>query len=177
MKNNIANYYVLPMLKLNKASFGGEGNFVNSYITQDDEIVVEVKDKMLVPEENFMDNPEYLGDFDSEDTTKIVFSQPKETQNDILLFAQGKYSEMSLKAKELIVMYSGLPYNKVRKDLPKKVNGQYQTETSKYLLALSRAESLRKKMENDLGTQISKDAELVAKPTMNNFYPLPELTN
>jgi hypothetical protein len=174
MKRNIANYYVLPLLKLNKTSFGGDDNFVNSYITQDNEIVVVVKDRTLVPEENFMYNSEYLGDFDTNSTTVIVYNQPPEFRADILKFAQGKYSEMSNRAKESIIMFSGLPYNLVRKDLPKKPNGTYPVDTSRYILALSKSPALKKKVEDEIGQELPSSAELIDKPDMNNFYPLPE---
>jgi hypothetical protein len=172
--NNIANYYVLPLLKLNKTSFGGRDNFVNSYITQNEEIVVEVKDKTLVPEENFIDNSEYMGDFDYNGSTIIVFNQPSEYRADILKFVQGKYSEMSNKAKESIILYSGLPYNLVRKDLPLKPNGKYPVDTSRYILALSKNPALRKLVETEIGQSLPPNAELITKPDMNNFYPLPE---
>lgn len=167
--DNIANYYVLPLLKLNKSSLGGKDNFVNTYISQGTEIIVEVKDKKLVPE-HIYDHVHYVGDKGN----LIIFKQPAEYEKDVLKFAEGRFSEMSIRAKEAIINFSGLPYNLERKDLPKLPNGSYPRENSRMILALSKDSALRRQIENDLGVKLPLSAELVDKPNMNNFYPLEE---
>jgi hypothetical protein len=175
MKNNLANYYVLPLLGLNKASFGGSDNFINSYITSGEEIVVEVLDEKLVAENVTFDHPNYLGDIKTGETYIFLYDQPDSFKSDILLFAQGKYSEMSIAAKGMIIKHSGLPNNLERKDLPKKPNGRYQVETSKYILGLDKTNvALRAQVENQVGQSLPKDAELIEKPNSKNFYVIPE---
>lgn len=176
MEDNIANYYLLPLLGLGKASFKKD-NLINTYLCSDQRIAVEVMDKTLIPESIFIDNPLYDGDFEGLTTTFIIYRVPEDFLPDVLKFAQGKYSEMSVKAKEHIIKYSGLSYNEPRMDLPKRSNGQYQMQTSKYILALSKDPALKQNIERILHVKLPPEAELISKPSMNNFYPLQENNN
>lgn len=158
---NLANYYILPLLSLSKNSYG-VGNFVNAFVSDKGEIVVEVLDYDKVPSNCVEDHPNYLTDFSFEnENVIIVYSVPQDLQDTLTLFTMGKYSHFSAKAKNLIRKYSGLAY-KMKKD--------GKEFTASLLQVLDRDPGYRAKLERDLGVKIDAEAELRSKPSENNFY-------
>lgn len=158
--DNLCNYYILPLLGLSKSSFGRASNFINSYISTDNKhIIVEVKEL----QGSFEQHPNYVLDLFS-GTTLIVFSIPAEHMPTIIKFREGKYSQFSLQAKELIKKKSGLNY--------KVPTGGGKVRSARELLALDKDKDLKKLIEEELVVKLSNDAELVSIPDENNFYEL-----
>lgn len=159
--DNLCNFYILPLLNLNRRSFGKSSNFINSYISKDDKyVVVEVKEAKTDFEEHSL----YVTDFVTDFKVVVVFTVPQEFADTISKFKAGKYSQFSQQVKQTIIDKSGLLW-------------KMKTPTGKFisareLLALDRAEELREILEEEIQVKISEDAELVSIPDENNFYDL-----
>jgi hypothetical protein len=168
--DNLANYLVLPLLSLSKASFGEE-NFINAYIGEKrDLIAVEVKEtseELITAIEN---HPCYTTDLDIEERSFILFKLPLEFKPDIDKFAEGKYSEYTEKAKVLLRKYSGLKY-KVRVRDPKDPSREGYV-THAFLRALDKDQDLRREMEHFLGVKIDSKQELLELPRKQNYSEL-----
>lgn len=157
--DNLCNFYILPLLGYNKTSFGGVGNFVNSYLTQNlSHVVVELNASVG----DFEYSKHYVTDITGENGNIFVFFEiePKWAET-IELFVQGKYSKFPHDAKLIIKQLSGLKYKMPRDG---------QLISSKFLLALDKDPDLRKKLEKELDVKLSHDAELVDIPGSNNFF-------
>lgn len=159
--HNKAVYFLLPLLGLNKFSYGDGDNFLNAYVTYNGEVVAVVKDTEKAGA--FTEHEGYLTDFDVDITegvsgTAIVYKLPAEFHDDFAKFLDGKYSEMSQKAKDTIYKHSGLPYKNT-------TPGQNTVNTHKLLLVLDRHEVLRKWMETTLMMEIPAGQELLDKPS------------
>ena len=172
IQDNIANYYMLSLLRLDKTSFG-KNNFVNTYVTKDKEIVVEVLTEDLIPEIIFK-HEDYQTDFvdstEEENRVIILFSVPKKFEKEYELFMAGKYSQFSDEAKKLIIQYSvnsGLKY-RVPEDPKDKSNRRFITD--RRLRALTKDEVLRKNIEESIGMPLPADAELFDIPGEDNYY-------
>lgn len=160
--DNLCNYFILPLLGLNKLSYG-EGNFINSYLSKENDLVVELdKDTdTSVLEEHI----HYATDLYWEDKLVVIYAIPDEFKSDCELFREGKYSRFSAKSKDLIKKNSGLTYMKqIDPKDPKKVISNPR------LLALDRNKELRHRMEEELGVKISPEDELLSIPDENNFH-------
>lgn len=160
--DTLSSIYILPLIELNKDSFG-KGNFIGSYLSMDlRHIVVEVKEAV-----NLENHREYVMDFTTEqDTVFIVFRLPSRFKVTAIKFSEGKYSEFSSEAKTLIKQKSGLRY---------KVPGRPgRVLTDRELLVLDKDPDLKKIMEIELEAvgQIPRDAELLDVPSSKNFIDL-----
>lgn len=163
--DNLCNFYILPLLGLNKLSFGGGSNFINSYISQDNKyMVVEIKDAKTP----FDEHQNYVTDYSAGDKTTIVFTIPPEFEETILRFRAGKYSQFSSQVKTIIKQKSGLKYK-----VPT-INGK--VTSARELLALDKDKDLKEIWEREIGCKLSDDAELVSIPTDNNYYELNLMT-
>ena len=148
----------MPLISLNKYSFGPAENFRNAYLSKDHRyIIVELGNT----------DPDYCGmrghghDLYAFSTaTQIVFYSPAIFMDDIAKVVRGEYSQLSAKAKEMIRLFSALNYMK------KIVNadGKKETLTDARLLALDRDELLRARMEWLLNVDIAVDSELLSAP-------------
>lgn len=163
---NLCNVYVLPLLGLNKYSFG-ENRFVNSYLSEDEcHIVVECTrpfSTIITNHANFCFHME------REENYLAVFQVPEYYKNDVSKFRLGEYSKFSEAAKNLIKKKSGLTYK------ARSANGKYNTALE--LLALDKDPVLKKYWEDNLSNKGSKvtlddDAELASIPDEHNFYTL-----
>lgn len=160
---NLANYYILPLLSLSKNSYG-VGNFVNAFVSDRGEIVIEVLDYDKVPQSSVEDHPNYLTDFSFEDqNVVIVYSVPQDLQDTLTLFTNGQYSKFSEKAKNLIRTYSGLAYKDTR-------GGKTEPFTADLLLVLEKDPGYRARLGETLDVKIPEDVELKSKPSEHNFY-------
>jgi hypothetical protein len=159
-KPNLANFYILPLLGLNKFSFG-ESNFINSFVTTNEEVVVEVEDFDKVPQE-FIKNVNYMTDLELDGRNFIFYQLPDEIRDTILKFVAGKYSTFSDKAKTLIRKHSGLPYNV-------KLKGADELYTAELLMVLDKSPVLKARLEKTLDVKIPNDAELRDKPSSANI--------
>lgn len=163
--HNKSVYFILPLTGLSKSSYG-EDNFLNSYVSYNAKIVAVVKDKEAAG--NYMDHEFYVTDFDVQITdeitgTAIVYNIPKQFEGDLSKFLDGKYSEMSLEAKQTIYANSGLPYRFV-------VPGQKSVNTHKLLLVLEKSPVLKRWIEATLLIEIPHDQELLDKPSYEAEY-------
>lgn len=97
-KQNLVTYFILPMLQLNKSSFGAD-NFINSYLDKEGYVIVNTEKSVLVTN-TIYNSPWYITDYERENKSiAYVFGIPEEYKPDINLFNEGKYSELSTKAK------------------------------------------------------------------------------
>lgn len=158
---NTCTYYVLPIVKLNKFSFGNN-NFVQCYVSRDgSKVYVELKE---VPEFVYS-KEEYLG------TTilpngglAVVFSLPP-LLGDFQNFVAGRFSKFSKPVKDAVLAYSGLPFHQMTRDnVP---------HTDARIMALDPDPAVRAKLRNalmsELGAVIPLDQELISVPSEQNY--------
>jgi len=108
-KENLSTYFLLPLLGLDKLRFGGEKNFLNSYLSRDGlYIYAEVLD-CLFDGTNLPENKVYIGPSGS---FFLEFNTPEKWLPDVNLYMDGKYTQFSEKAKIRIRQGSTLDYNK-----------------------------------------------------------------
>jgi len=167
---NLATYYLLPLLKLNKLSFGAPQNFVNCYVSSKGDCLL-IKLRVMMP--FLYRNEDFIADYIDEDKlTCIVLRIPEKYTEDVAWFMTGKYSKFSVDARELIRSYSGLIY---RQQHPE--TGRSTTDAR--LMAIEESEEqrslLRNKLEDELGCSLPLDAELMSKPSDNNYIQLTEV--
>lgn len=165
-RNDLCNCYILPLLNLNKTSFGGVSNFINSWLSKDlEHVVVEVKEVLTSPETH----EDYVTDFKTDrGNTLIVYKLQPHWKPTAIKFKEGAYSQFSKEAKDRIKHKSGLNYKK-RTDDPK------YTRTARELLALDKDPDLRELIEAEMaaiGVKLPKDAELISSPYEEDFYDL-----
>lgn len=159
--HNKSVYFIMPLLGINKFSLGDGDNFINSFVSYNGKIVVVIRD----PKDSwFIKHPNYLTDFNVTlepeiSATAIVYSLPLEFENDFSLFLEGKYSQFSIEAKNIIRQLSTLEY---RTTPP----GHKGYVTHKLLLVLDKSEVLRTWLENELKIKIEPGSELLEKPNM-----------
>jgi hypothetical protein len=151
---NHPTYFLLPLIELNKFSFG-VGNFINSYVNQaGTALTIEVKDLRLC--ESFQNHPEYVDECVKDNRYFIRFSLPGKWAEDFKHFVHGRWSQFSDDAKQMAQMYSGLKYNVEE--------GDGYTTTDSRLLAFEKAAVLREQWEHEIGSHISDDMELLSIP-------------
>lgn len=160
---NLCSTYVLPMLGLNKFSFGTTTDaFINSYLSDDDRHVVV---HTIRPVSSLVaNNPAFRFKFDNEGKNYSVFEIPSFYLGDVLKFKEGKYSQFSNPTKEQIRKKSGLNYK-----VPLAGGGM---RSARELLALDKDPELRKAMESELAVKIHVDAELASIPGDDNYFDL-----
>jgi len=160
---NLCTTYILPMLGLNRFSFGtNSDSFMNSYLSEDDKhIVVETTRQVSALITN---NPAYRFKFDRGGKFYAVFEIPNFYLGDVKKFREGKYSHFLDATKEQIKKKSGLNYR-----VPLPGGG---VRSARELLALDKDEQLRKALENELGVKIDSKAELASIPGADNFFDL-----
>lgn len=148
-KENYANYLALPLLRLEKHNFEG---FINAYVTYNGKIAVLVE---TPPRDMIVDHDNYLTDFGYKDGILVLFSCPAEFIEDISKLIEGKYSQLSDKAKEYIYTYSPLVV-----DFP---NAQGILVSSRLVQVLRQDEHLREFITTELGIELAPEAELEEK--------------
>lgn len=105
-ETNLCTYFLLPLLGLSEHSFG-EGNFQNSFIHKDERsIYVSIHHLNLVPPSV----RQGVTVVETGDCIYLRFTFPEMWYKDFDLFIEGKYSKMSLTAKQAIKSYSCLMY-------------------------------------------------------------------
>jgi hypothetical protein len=161
-KHNMCTYYLLPLLGINKYSFGVAENFKNCYAhPEGEELYVSVY-YLLTTLKN---HPLLLRTEGEPGAPIYVFSLPKKWQADFQLYKQGQYSKFSAEAKAAIIAGSGLRY--------KAMNPNGTPTTDLRLMAIdddkARRDILRNKLQEYLGSDISEDAELISPPPESSF--------
>lgn len=104
-QENYANYLGLPLIGLNKLSFG-EDNLINAYFTVNGKIAALVRTTMDL--HFYHQHPNYLTDAQFEQGVLILYSVPKEFEQDLSLLLGSEYSKISDVAKHKIFQHSGL---------------------------------------------------------------------
>lgn len=166
---NLCTYFVLPLLKLSKASFV-TSNFIDCYITRDGRVIAVAIYMSSLLSRKVYSVEEYMGTIIHEKSGHyyVLFETPRRWARDIDLFRRGKFSKMSLIAKEYIRTYSGLEYRKPTR--------QKQYITDGRLLALDRNPALREMWEARIGVTLGDDDELLTKPGDKSYIDwLPEI--
>lgn len=160
---NLCSVYILPLIGLNRYSFGEPTNFINCYLTPDRNLVVEVK----TPVDEMESNHYYKLDMPSgKGTTYIVFDTPQteEFQDTVEKFIGGKFSLFSDGVKDTIKKKSGFKWKVPLSD------GSFNS--ARELLALDKHASLKKVWEMELGVVLPANAELMSIPDESNFLDL-----
>lgn len=149
-QRNLTSWFLLPLINLNRSSFG-EGNFIESYVnTEGSVLTVEVIS--LVYCESFKGHDQYLEEHEPMDDryASVWFSLPFEWREDFLRFKYGKYSQFSTRAKRRINIYGGGP------DIR--------------LMALERDPILRHQWEDELEvTSLTAKDELLPLPSIDTY--------
>lgn len=161
-QHNMCTYYLLPLIGINKFSFGVLTNFRNCYVNpQGTELYVEC----YYLGTSLDSNPYLIRKESNPYTSVYVFSLPEKWQSDFKLYKQGKYSKFSTEAKDLIRHQSGLRY--------KAINDDGFPTTDIRLLAIdadpARRNILRTKLSGYLDVPIDENAELLDAPSESSF--------
>lgn len=161
IKDNLSTYFILPLVELNKFSFG-ESNFINCFIDKNVENCY-VKVLRLVPHikshTNIINRNNYI---------YYVFSIDKKWEKDTKLYIKGEYSKLSDEAKDIINNRSGLVYNVKTKESKDNVLNDIR------LLALRKDPVVKDFWKKhiygeDKKNIINDDMELLSKPSEIDF--------
>jgi hypothetical protein len=175
-RENLCTHFVLPLLKLNKYSFI-VSNFVDCYLTPaGDFILVRILEVTLLSRKELL-HPMYRGLYTThKGHVYLLYMIPYNWRNDVALFMKGKFSQMSKKAKEEIIRYSGLPY--------KERSGKSRIVTDGRLLALDRSRALKEMWERVLSSDdkrstgrvvLKEEEELLSVPGKESYIEIEEL--
>ena len=156
--DTLVTYYMLPLIGLNKNSFWS--SFKTSYIDKDgSRIYVELGTNMRVP--SYKGSPQFITEIVDKGNLIVMFIIPAWAIPDGTFFVEGRYSEMSKQAKNIIYKTSTLPYNKTM--------GSFKN-SDPILQALDKTKTLRTWLEAKLGiTTLDDSAELITKP-LNHWF-------
>lgn len=149
---NSATYFMLPMLQLNKSSFG-VGNFINSYLDKSGYLLVDLK-AMTPVGTSTIHHPQYITDFDIEAGVRVVYVIPQEFIQDLDRFIDGKYSQFSPALKVSISKYSNLDANNI------------------HIKCLNPQKEDKQKIADELGVRVDIVKELKSAPAECNFVKI-----
>lgn len=173
-RENLCTYFILPLLKLNKFRFSAESNFIDSYISEDRTcILVEVLE-ILFFEHRFESHPQFSCIYDGPNGTHYLeFKIPSKYMADVDMFCEGKYSQMSKAAQDLIGEYSGLICNQM--------SDAGEPITDVRLLALQKSPVVKEMWETWLTVSRGKEPdlenqELLSIPPVRSFINTDQLT-
>jgi hypothetical protein len=148
---NKAIYFVLPMLQLNKSSFGAD-NFITCMLDKSGYIVVNTAKAVRVDNELY-NSPNYVTDYETGNgSINYVFTVPDEYKTDIKLFTEGKYSQLSAKLKIEI--------------------GKIPNISQRVLSMLNPQEKDRQELADILGVKPDMIGELSSVPGESNFIKI-----
>ena len=161
-KHNLCTFYLLPLTGLNKRSFGTEENFRDCYVNPEG---TELYVAVYYLTTTLQHHPRMIRTEGRPGAPVYVFELQQEWQDHFQLFKQGKYSQFSKRAYDLIIENSGLRF--------KAVNPNGLPTTDLRLLAIdpdaSRRDILRKKLSEHFGVEIERNAELLSPPPEKSF--------
>ena len=149
---NSTTYFMLPMLQLNKSSFG-VGNFINSYVDKSGYIVVDLL-AMTPVGTSTIHHSQYITDFNIDGGVRVVYAIPDEYLADIKVFQDGEYSQFSSDLKVAISKYSNL------------------VATNIHIRCLNPQKEDRQKIADDLGVRIDLVKELKSAPAECNYIKI-----
>jgi hypothetical protein len=160
---NACTFYMLPLLRIEAATFGGEVNILNSYISKDGTVLGVVVLETLFVSESKM--PQHSIKKKGGQTV-YVFRMPDEHRYDIHLFLQGKYSTMSKFARDLIHRFIKGFYA-----LRNEPEDEYLN--SIWILALDKSSEVKDLWDSILydhkGQSVIDDMELISAPNDSYF--------
>jgi len=157
-----ATYYVLPLISLNKFSFGPPENFINAYANQEGtQLKVVVKDSSLSHPIVWNETP--LVSFSD---TELIFDIPSQFRRDLERFWKGEYSQFRDEAKNLIRQYSGLAFEQEKTAS----DGSKRIYTDARILILERDPEVREYLENELRVAIDPKSELLSPPKEDEIW-------
>lgn len=155
---NLSSLFILPSLG-NNCNFFGEEYIINTYLQYNDNVInTIIIEYRFVNDDNFtkilknLTNHKYFIKTKEKDyfTTLVYFKIPEEHLNDIKLFIQGKYSELSEKLKKKILLF-------------------YSLSTNGYTAQILRkSPELKNQLELELDTYIPENSELHDIPNSKN---------
>ena len=151
---NLVTYYMLPLVMVNKLSFGK--HFKSAFIDKQGlKIYVELKSNMLAP--LYKQNPNYITELVLDRAMLVQFVVPSKFIKDADFFIKGKYSQMSKEAKKIIYLTSTLPYNSTM--------GSFSV-SHPILQALDKTKTLRAFLNKTCGLDLTEDSseELMESP-------------
>lgn len=160
---NICTYYLLPLIKLNRRSFGPK-NFKQCYINPEGNkiyILVNYRPEAIEFDDNYL----ALHHID-ENNLFLIFNIPDMWAADVQVFIKGTYTKLSLEAKEMIRCFSGLKYKHLaaKSDVP---------HTDGRLMAIDddpqQRAYFRERLEHELGLEIDHSIELISIPNQLNY--------
>lgn len=147
-KENLCTHFILPLLKLSKVSFTPSG-FVDSYLTVDHRRIAVKVTEIVLLSRTIISHPEFIAIYkDGKGHYLIMFRILRRWERDVELFTQGKYSQLSEKAKDHIRRYSKLPF--------RKKEGNARNITDGRLLALDKHPALKGMWEEGLFSDTGK---------------------
>jgi len=151
--DTLVTYYLLPLVGANKKTFGR--HFKTSYIDRLGlKVYVELKSNMKVP--SYKTNPNYISELVHQNVLFILFAIPTKYIDDAFLFLNGRYSEISKEAKNIIYNTSTLPFNKTM--------GSF-TNSHPILQALDKTKTLRSFLVTELHINtLPETVELIDAP-------------
>lgn len=149
---NSVMYFMLPMLQLNKSSFG-LSNFINSYIDKAGYLAVDLQ---TAPSNvaSVYEHEYYVTDYNTENGLRVIYSIPDQFKSDVRLFEEGKYSQFSPELKVLISKYSQLNSNDI------------------HMKCLNPQKEDRQKLADDLGVRVELVRELKSAPAESNYIKI-----
>jgi len=157
--------FVLPLLGFNKYTFGDK-NFYGAKISRDlRQLQVTVYSDRFCHQLAFTNG--YLTTILSENTEILVYNIPTEYDEDLKLWSEGRYSEISDYGKERIRLWSNRPYKKPKYDNHGFAVGSYSDIV---LLVLDRSPILRSMIEDELDMVLTSEQELMEAPDNEDFY-------
>ena len=131
--DTVLNYYALPLVGTNRKYYGA--NFITTKVNKEGTVVfVQIKEDIYDPDDFPLKAKEG-------DKLYLYFKVPTIFHQDMRKIIIGKYSEISEKAKNLIISNSGLQVNVRQGD---------EFFTSKLILALTKSKELKKYYYNKL---------------------------
>lgn len=155
---NLCTFFILPLVGVNRLKFGGDANFLNSFLSKDGSLIyAEVYQTDFATRLNL---PKHRVCLDANGKDYIEFTIPEQFQKDVELFMAGKYSKLSHIAKQIIREHSSLPYKVLK-------GTTYNTDVR--LLALDKSNVLKEFWEAELWSHpsqshLTSDMELLSKP-------------
>ena len=153
---NLVTYYILPLLGLNKATFGN--HFKNAFIDELGlKVYVELKSNMNTV--LYKQNPNYITEVLFKGDKFIQFVVPSKHLQDTAYFIKGQYSKMDKNSKKIIYKTSTLPYNATM--------GSFSV-SHPILQALDKTKTLRTFLNNTCGITLNEE-ELMSSPDESWF--------
>jgi hypothetical protein len=155
--DTLVTYYILPLLGLNKKSFGNR--FRTSLLDFNGRVYVRLSKPMEIP--TYKDNPNFTSEIIIAGEFYITFTIPDEFYEEFTLFLAGTYSKYKKEAKEIIYKTSTLHYNKPI--------GKFIL-SHPILQALDRTKTLREFLKKYFQVEeLAESGELIDKPQKEWF--------